>query len=50
MITASRRPAQQGTTLLACQRFHMDRAEDIDAHHLRNAARVISVGLVDLRL
>jgi hypothetical protein len=34
----------------ACQGFHMHRAEQIDPHHLGNAAGVIAVGLVRLSL
>lgn len=42
--------SQQNAPLLACQRFDVDRSEQIDAHHLCDAASVISVSLVNLRL
>src|SRR5438874_1049204 len=41
---------QQGAALLAGQRLYVHRPEQVDAHHLRNAACVIPVALVDLRL
>jgi len=41
---------QQHAQLLAAQRLHMHRAIKPRPHHLRDAARVVAVGLVDLRL
>lgn len=41
---------QQRPALLARQGLHMHRAKQVDPHHLRNAAGVIAVGLVHLRL
>ena len=40
---------QQRPLLLARQRLHMDRPEQIHAHHVRDAAGVIPIRLVDLR-
>ena len=36
--------------LLARQRLHMHGREQIDPHHLRDAARVVAIAFVDLRL
>lgn len=41
---------QQGPALLARQRLDMDRAKQVDAHHLGNATGVNAVGFVRLRL
>ncbi|QLL64096.1 hypothetical protein FKV68_21835 (plasmid) [Sinorhizobium mexicanum] len=42
--------AQRGAPLLTCQRFDMDRSKKFDAHHLRCAGRVVSIGRVNLCL
>src|SRR5208283_476509 len=41
---------QQSTPFLACQHLHMHGPEKVDAHHLRDAARVIPIALVYLSL
>ena len=41
---------QQGAPVLARQGLHMDRPEQVDAHHLSNATSIVAVGLVHLRL
>lgn len=41
---------QECPALLARQRLDMDRAEQVDPHHLGNAAGVNAVGFVRLRL
>ncbi|MDF3855143.1 hypothetical protein ACDP63_15285 [Paracoccus sp. P2] len=42
--------AQQGAVLLAGYGLHMQRAIQIDTHHLGDPARVVAVDLVHLRL
>ena len=39
---------QQHPLLLRRQRLHMHRLEQSDPHHLRDAARVVAIRLVDL--
>jgi hypothetical protein len=39
---------QQHTLFLGNQHLHMHRLEQADPHHLRDPARIIAVGLVDL--
>ena len=41
---------QQGASVLAGERLHMNGPEQVDAHHLSDAARIVAVGLVHLRL
>jgi hypothetical protein len=41
---------QQHPQLLAAQRLHMHRTVKPHPHHLRDAARIVAVGHVDLRL
>jgi len=41
---------QQHSQFLTTERFHMHRAIQSHPHHLRHAARIVAVGLVDLRL
>src|SRR6266404_5482760 len=41
---------QQHSQFLAAERLHMHRAIKSRPHHLRHAARIVAVGLVDLRL
>lgn len=41
---------QKGAVLLARQRLYMNRPEQIDTHHLRDAARIVAVSLVHLGL
>ena len=39
---------QQHTQVLALRALHMDLAEPADAHHVRDAARIVSIGLIAL--
>jgi hypothetical protein len=41
---------QQHPQFLTAQRLHMHRAVKPHPHHLRHAARIVAVRLVDLRL